>query len=391
MKVDADIQLTPAMLKGVKTFILTPQITDGEHTVKLSPIGMYSKDKFYPYLNAYGFDGKAGEKVYAKKDLPTQVKVSDSVPYERWMDGSRLELVHEYDGCCGDSGVEAIDTIACYKERCIQFTPTFRPMSTDKMKKTVTVSGSAIIDFPVNGTKLEENYHNNKEELAKITNSIDQVKATEDTKILSVLIEGTASPEGKYSVNENLSAKRTDAIYEYVKGLYDFPEGVIKAQSQAENWLGLRKYVEESSLRNKNAILEIIDGDLAPDAKESKIRNSYGSDWSKIRKDCLPYLRTTSYTIDCETKNPDATETKVDLANIEMKKGDYEKAAEYLATADDGPEAEFARGTLAGLVKDWESASLHFKKALDAGMEEARPYYEEVSRYKYMKEKACKK
>ena len=68
-----------------------------------------------------------------------------------------------------------------------------------------------------------------------------------------------------------------------------------------------------------------------------------------------------------------------------MKKGDYDKAAEYLSTADEGAEAEYARGMLAGIRKDWRDATNHFKNALDAGMEEARPYYEEVSRYQYMR------
>ena len=385
MKVAADIQLTPALVKGVKTFVLVPQITDGNHVQKLSPIGMYSKDKFYPYLNAYGFDGKQGEKVYAKKDLPVNVQVNETVPYKKWMDGARLELVHMYDGCCGDSGVEAVDEIASYHERCIKFTPAYRAMDPEKMKKIETITGSAIIDFPVNVTTLNEKYHNNTAELAKITESIDQVKAAKEAEIQSVVISGTASPEGKYSVNERLSTGRTDAVYNYVVGMYDFPAGLIKAQPVAENWEGLREYVATSTLKNKTAILDIIDSDQAPDVKESKIR-SYGSDWATLRNKCLPYLRRTTYAISFKTTDYEATETKVDFAYAAMEDGDYEKAAEILATAGDDPEAEYARGTLAGLMCDWRSATRHFKKALDGGLEEARPYYEEVSRYQYMNE-----
>jgi len=382
MKVEADIQLTQQMLKGVKAFVLTPQITDGENVVKLSPIGMYSKDKFYPNLNAYGVSEK---KAYAKNDLPTVVSVKESVPYKKWMDGARLELVHEYDGCCGDSGVEEVEEIAQYKEKCIEFTPAFRAIDPEKTKKIETITGEAIVDFPVNGTTLNEKYHNNVDELAKITNSIDQVKAAKEAEIQSVLITGTASPEGKYAVNERLAAGRTQAVYNYVVGKYDFPAGLIKSQSVPENWAGLRNYVAGSNLKNKAGILSIIDEGLDADAKEAKIRNTYSADWNSIRNNCLPYLRTTTYAITFKTTDYEATETKVDLAYAEMEKGDYEKAAEYLSTADDGPEAEYARGTLAGLVEDWKSATFHFKKALDAGMEEARPYYEEVSRYQYMR------
>ena len=381
MKVEADIQLTQQMLKGVKAFVLTPQITDGENLVKLTPIGMYSKDKFYPNLSAYG----VGEKAYSKNDLPTVVSVKESVPYKKWMDGARLELVHEYDGCCGDSGVEEVEEIAKYVEKCIEFTPAYRVMDPEKMKKIETITGEAIVDFPVNGTTLNEKYHNNTAELAKITESIDQVKAAKEAEIQSVVISGTASPEGKYSVNERLSTGRTDAVYNYVVGMYDFPAGLIKAQPVAENWEGLREYVATSTLKNKTAILDIIDSDQTPDVKESKIR-SYGADWATLRNKCLPYLRRTTYAISFKTTDYEATETKVDFAYAAMEDGDYEKAAEILATAGDDPEAEYARGTLAGLMCDWRSATRHFKKALDGGLEEARPYYEEVSRYQYMNE-----
>ena len=385
MKVEADIQLTQQMLKGAKTIVLTPQITDGENVVKLSPIGMYSKDKFYPNLSAYG----ASEKAYAKKDLPTVVSVNESVPYSRWMDGARLELVREYEGCCGDSGVEEVDEIAKYVEKCIDFTPTFRPMDPEKMKKIETITGEAIVDFPVNGTTLNEKYHNNTEELAKITNSIDQVKAAKQAEILSVLICGTASPEGKYSVNERLAAGRTKAVYDYVVAKYEFPEGMIQSESVPENWAGLRKYIDESKFNNKADMLSVIDGSLEPDAKEAKLRNS--ANWGTVRNKCLPYLRTTTYTITFKTIDYEATETKVDLAYAAMQRGDYEKAAEYLATADDDAEAEFARGTLAGINKDWRSATFHFKNACEGGIEEACPYYKEVSRYQYMNncDKCC--
>ncbi|MBO7117086.1 MAG: hypothetical protein J6V81_00230 [Bacteroidales bacterium] len=383
MKVKADIQLTQKMLKDAKTYVLTPQITDGENVVKLSPIGMCSKDKFYPNLKAYGFEGKEGENVYTKKDLPTVVSINESVPYEKWMDGSRLEIVGSYEGCCGDSGEEEADEVASYKEQCIEFEPAFLPTDPEKMKKIETITGEAIIDFPVNGTTLNEKYHKNAEELAKITNSIDQIKAAQQTEILDVIISGTASPEGKYSVNERLAAGRTQAVYNYVVGKYDFPDGIIKAQSVPENWAGLRKFIEASSFKNKADLLDVVDGSLDADAKEAKLRNS--ANWGAIRNNCLPYLRSTSYSITFKTIDYEATETKVDLAYAEMDKGDYDKAAEYLSTADNSPEAEYARGTLAGIRKDWKSATKHFKNALDGGMEEARPFYEEVSRYQYMR------
>ena len=385
MKVNSRIQLTKEMLKGAKAFVLTPQITDGENVVKLSPIGMYSKDKFYPYLQDYGFTGAPGEVAYTKAQLPTVVTVDKSVPYETWMDGSRLELVHEYVGCCGDSGFEALDTLASYSEAPIDYTPMFREVAKDKMTKVVAKKGQAKVTFPLNVTTLNENYQDNAAEIEKIAKSIEEIKNANEVDLKSVVIKGQSSPEGKFSTNERLSRGRTKAVVDYISSQYDFGADVLEAESVGENWEGLRAYVESSSLKNKAGILEIIDSDLDPDAKEQKIRSTYPQDWNNLHKNCFPYLRVTSYEVLYETIDYENVNTHISLAYDAMDAGEYRNAANHLALAGDSADAEFARGTLAGILKDYKAATEHFQKALDGGIQEAAPILEEVSRYQYMK------
>jgi len=385
MKVTSRINLTPEMLDGAKAFILTPQITDGENVVKLSPIGMYSKDKFYPYLQDYGFTGAPGEVVYTKAQLPTVVNLAKEVPYQVWMDGSRLELVHEYVGCCGDSGFEALDTLAAYEEAPINFTPAFREVSKDKMTKVVTKKGVAKVTFPVNNSKLKENYQNNAAELEKIAASIEEIKnATGDVTIKSVVIKGQSSPEGKFATNERLSRERTKAVVDYISEQYDFGADVLESESVGENWEGLREFVEGSNLQNKAAMLEIIDSDMDPDVKEQKLR-SFSKDWRVLHRECLNNLRCTSYEINYETIDYENVNTHIALANDAMQAGEYRNAANHLAFAGDSADAEFARGNLAAILGNYEEATAHFQKALDGGIKEAAPLLEEVSRYKYMK------
>lgn len=386
MKVTSTIQLTKDMLKGAKAFILTPQITDGENVVKLSPIGMYSKEKFYPYLQDYGFTGAPGEITYTKAQLPTVVNIDKSVPYETWMDGSRLELVHEYVGCCGDSGFEALDTLASYNEAPIDYTPMFREVAKDKMTKVVSKKGEAKVTFPLNVTKLNENYQNNAAELEKIAKSTEDIKSGNEVTLKSIVIKGQSSPEGKFATNERLSRGRTKAVVDYISEQYDFGADVLEAESVGENWEGLRKFVESSSLKNKRGILDIIDSDLDPDEKEQKIRSTYPQDWNTLHKDCFPYLRVTSYEVLYETIDYENVNTHISLAYDAMNAGEYRNAANHLALAGDSADAEFARGTLAGILKDYKAATEHFQKALDGGIQEAAPILEEVSRYQYMKQ-----
>ena len=384
MAVSADISLTPAMVKGVKAFVLVPQVTDGEHCVALRPIGLYSKDKFYSYLEPYGFKGAPDEQVFRREQLPTTVHLATSVPYEVWMDGAQLQLVHKYEGCCGDSGVEAVDSLTRYDEAPIAFAPAFREVEKDRTMKLESLSGEAAIEFMVGKTTLDEKYRNNAAELAKIKESIDAVRSNKEVYLRTVRIKGHASPDGKYATNEKLSQGRTQAVRDYVASQYDFPEHVIVAEAEAENWAGLRKFVEGSSLKNKQAILDIIDSDLAPDTKEQRIRSKYPAQWNTLKKECLPLLRRTEYAIEFLTVDYEAVATKVEMANNAMKEGDWDKASEILSTAGDEAEAAYARGTLAAMKEDFATAAAEFKKALDGGIAEAKAKWEEVSRHRFI-------
>ena len=385
MNVLATIRLNQSMVKGVKAFVLQPQISDGEHVVKLSPIGMYTQQKFYPYLKAYGFNRSKGEMIYTQEQLPTTVRISTEVPYERWMDGAQLQLVHLYEGCCGDSGIEAVDSLATYLEDSIRFTPVFRQIPRELTMKTASLGGSAAIDFAVSSTKLDEKFHNNAAELGKIAQSIREVTNDDSMILEEVIIRAQASPEGKYATNERLAKARSQAVLGYVSSHFDFTDGVIKAEAVAENWEGLREYVESSSLKNREKILDIIDNeDLTPDTKEQRIRSKYPADWKTLGKDCFPFLRRTAYIISYKTVDVEASITNVEKATKAMEAGNFEAAAAFLARCGDDPEAEFARGTYFGSMGLYEEAAIHYQKAADGGIKEAKELAAELGRAKYI-------
>lgn len=386
MKVSAIIKLDPGMVKGVKAFVLQPRISDGENSVDLKPIGMYSKQKFYPYLEPYGFNGAPGEIVYRKDQLPTTVRFTSSVPYERWMDGSQLELVHLYEGCCGDGGEEAVDTLATYEEAPIQYAAVYRPVARELTLKTAELVGYAAIDFPVGSSKLSENYHNNAGELEKISQSIQNLYGNQDVTMQSIVIRAQSSPEGKFETNEKLANARAQAVADYVTSHYELPEGILKTQAIPENWTGTRDYVNDSEeIKNKAKILEIIDNqDLDPDVKEQRIKR-FSKDWTLLTKDCFPYLRRTVYQIVYQDIDVESTNTHLDRANKAMADGNTGLAAEHLAKAGDSAEAEFARGTFFASKGDYKEAAIHYQNAADGGIESAQALADEVGRVNYMR------
>jgi tetratricopeptide (TPR) repeat protein len=295
--------------------------------------------------------------------------------------------------------------------------------------KSRAVSGDAYIIFPVNRTTIDESVANNRAELNKITSSLDSVRNDKYVTVNSLNIKGYASPEGKYSLNEKLAKGRTEAVKNYVSKYYNFDASKIKTDYVAENWDGLREYVENSSISNRDGILEIIDGTLDPDPKEWKLKSTYKDEYRTLLADCYPGLRKTEYKIDyviakiedvneiktlvkthpqelslnefyqaAQTYEPGSEDynqvfevavhnypndpvANLNAANASMSEGNLSAARRYLAKAGDSAQAEYSRGYLSACEKDYASAKEHFTKALNGGVKEAEYALDKLDDY----------
>ena len=61
----------------------------------------------------------------------------------------------------------------------------------------------------------------------------------------------------------------------------------------------------------------------------------------------------------------------LNAANVAMQNGDFKSAAKYLDRTGDLPEALYARGVMAALCEDFETAVEWFIKAQQAGVKAA--------------------
>ncbi|MDE7467417.1 MAG: OmpA family protein, partial [Muribaculaceae bacterium] len=256
----------------------------------------------------------------------------------------------------------------------------------------------------VNRAEILTDYRRNPEELAKIRKSIDFVKDDADAQITSITIRGYASPDGPYANNERLAKARTEALVNYVQNLYSFPASIMHSAWVAEDWAGLRKYLEESDMEQRTAIIAVIDSDLAPDAKEQKIKKDFPKDYAFLLKNVYPGLRHTDYTVEYvirtytdvneiaqimktspnklsldelyllgKSLNPESDEyaqvydlavrmypsepiANLNAAMVSMRRGDYAKTQEYLTKAGDSDQANYARGLLLAYNEQYEPA-----------------------------------
>ena len=348
----------------------------------------------------------------SSSDSLVRLKSKNVIPYtatvafQPWMQQSSLDMAYDLRGCaCSPIDRMKIPLLP------IDLTPrVFSPKFVTKAPvasgvKTRQLNGSAYIDFPVNRTELFPDYRRNPEELASIRSSIDLVRNDSDAVITKITIKGYASPEGPYDNNVRLAKGRTQTLRDYVQGLYAFDPSIMQSDWEAEDWAGLRKYIESSDLKDRDAMLRIIDSDLyTPDARDWKLKKEFPQDYAFLLANVYPALRHSDYTVDyvirsftdvneiaeCLRTNPsklsldelmllaksldplsdeyaDVFDAAVGMcpsdpvanlnaAVINMRRGNIEKAAGYLSRADDSTEATYARGVLQGLQGEYVQA-----------------------------------
>lgn len=349
------------------------------------------------------------------KNATQQVGYQVSVPYRKWMD--RASLVVAEDTCqCGE--VSKGNSILLAQADLV-FTPRLAYISPQaETRKARALSGEAYLDFPVNKTVIYPEYRRNTAELAKIRATIDTIRTDKDFSITRISLKGYASPEGRYAANVRLSEGRTDALKDYLMSEYGFEASLFRTNAGAENWAGLRKYVAQSGLADKEAILAIIDSEEEPDAKEQRIRREHAASYRTLLQDCYPALRRTDYTVDYvirgfnveEAKEviktrpqnlslqemfavaqtyqpgsedfnrvfdiavrlyPDDPVANLNAANALLERGAAELALKYLEKAGDTPQADNARGVAMIMLERYEEAESYLDRAAKAGIGEA--------------------
>ncbi len=345
-----------------------------------------------------------------------------SVPYESWMHGAELKLILELRGCCSDSidRQEILLTNVNVEPPVEKFIPAFNWITPQaETVKTRELKGQAYIDFPVNKTVIYPDYRRNTIELAKIRATIDSVHQDPDITITALSIRGYASPEGPWNNNVRLAKGRTAALKDYVEQLYHFKPGFITTSYDPEDWGGLRTYVENSSITNREGILSIIDSSLEPDAKDAKLKSTYPQQYAFLLREVYPGLRHSDYTVEFTIRQytdieeikellrtnpgklslnemfvgasamtpgtpeynhafevavllyPDSEDANLNAANVAMQEKNFTKAEQYLKKAGSSTAAIYARGILEGLKGDYALAEQTLKPIADVMPEAA--------------------
>ena len=424
LAVDMELDIDSLDVESNRAVLLTPRLVNGTDSLDLPSVGIYGRRRYYYYLrNGMGSISGENETVYRASGKPDMVEYGNLAEYRDWMDGATLKFHRSDWGCCHGLLAEYDGVVGRHHEA---FFPELVFVQPEAELKRRSLSGSAYIDFPVDKTVIYPDYRRNAVELGKIEATIDSVRGDKDVTITRVWLKGFASPESPYRHNKELAIGRTAALKKHIGQLYAFADSVILTDYEPEDWEGLRRYVEQSNIDHRKEILDLIDSNLEPDAKEAKIKRTYPQEYRFMLQNFYPALRHTDYRIDYNIRNFSAEEiahimaeqpqklslnefylvsgkyepgtdeftevfqtavrmypndetANLNAANAAIRRDDFAAARRYLDRAGNSAEAVYARGALAIREKDYDTARWYLAQAKEMGLEKAGRTLDELN------------
>lgn len=427
LQLDFEIGLDSLKVASNQRVLLTPRLVNGNDSVSLPAVAVYGRRRYYYYQRNYPGEIMSGAAAmtFMAKDKPASINYHELVDYRDWMDGATLTLQRTDEGCCRKQSLNRYGHIGRYNELFFPELVYLKPEG--KLEKRRSLSGSAYIDFPVDQTVIYPDYRRNAIELARINHTIDTIRNDRDATIDSIWLKGYASPESPYAHNTELAIGRTEALTDYLRKLYRFDNVEMLTDYEPEDWKGLRKFVANSNLDNRDGIIELIDSDMEPDAKEAKIKRLYPDDYKFMFQQFYPALRHTDYRVCYVIRSysdpveilrimkktpqkldqnefyvaagalepgtdeftevfetavkmfPDDPVANLNAANAAIRRDDFTTAERYLDNAGTSAEVLYARAAIAIRRKDYATARKYLTLAKDAGLAQAAATLDELN------------
>ena len=411
--VDMKLDLSHIEVGRNRTLVYRPLLMKEDSVAELTPIIVNGRVRHIQY-----------QRLERAKDFPNEIEICGvngteqtldyhaRVPFTDWMNKSEVVMVCDLCGCGWESlqnDRSSLFPVNLVHEPVVPAVLYITPLAEVKVREK---SGSAYLDFPVNQTVIRPDYRRNSTELAAIDATIQSVEDDPNATITKVTIKGYASPEGSYANNQRLAEGRSNALLEYVKKLHDFGDAEFSVSSEPEDWEGLEKRIESSSIADKEEWLAIIrDSEPADlDRKEWKLKQL--PTYREVLNTIYPALRHSDYTVEYHIRNfttdearemlykdpsqlsleemyrvaqtyevgsepynevfeiavrlyPDDPISNLNAANTALLNRNATAARRYLTKAAEGPEKRLAEGVASWLEGDTDQARSIFESLTD--------------------------
>lgn len=158
----------------------------------------------------------------------------------------------------------------------------------NNFKRITTVVDKTDLLYAINSsvvTKKNERNANLDAFKANVDETMQNDRATQN-----FAVKGYASPDGPVKFNDKLSKARSESGKKVVAKLLKDSGLDIDAAAYGEDWDGFKELVEQSNIKDKDLILQVLSLYNSPAERETEIKNM-SSVFEELKEEILPELR----------------------------------------------------------------------------------------------------
>lgn len=279
--------------------VLQPLLIRRTDTVKWPPVLLtgYKRMKANHRKEALGYPNGTSSPyeqiIRTERNRNDKIRYDAAILFQPWMTGAQAELTAVLSGCadCRQQlsslplGTATIETPE-YAPQVMFIVP-----EAETSKKR-TEKGEAYLNFPQGQSVILAGLGDNAGELRKLDTLIGEVVTDPNCNCQRIELIGYASPEGNYAYNTRLSEARARSLKTYLEKKHTGARCPFSSEGRSEDWEGVRRWVEQSSLPHRQEVTGIIRDVENPDARDARIRQlDNGATYRILLGQAYPPLR----------------------------------------------------------------------------------------------------
>ncbi len=379
VRFDAELDKLPTNYR----IVVTPKILNLNDTISLRSIIFAGRVQRIKDTRAdYGY----GDAVMVDKS--NKLSYECSVPFDKWMANSSLELTKQL-GVCGKEqlGNEELsndnlqpiipaiespafaaspidDHFGAINARIMSHYPFAQPSGIDEPQ-----AGGLRIAYPIGSSRIDLDFADNRQNIEKMREGLNSLKEDFGATISNVTIKGTSSIDGSYSFNQKLSQRRAEAL---VREFSEIDKDIFKIYSVGEDWDALIDSIKASDIQYKDEALDIIAKYGIMQGREKKLMDLRGGRvYLQLKKDYFAEMRSASYiNVFYDLDAPESVKQEQQASDLIANK-EYSQALELLSTLDNTPSRSNMKGVCYMMLGEVEKARESLKLAIDGGNKDA--------------------
>ena len=381
VEVTFDVTSGEQTLKRNTKMVLTPFLHKGADTLWLESFEVFGAVKYKRERQEQALAGNKGWTLASNQIMEgDSYSFSTSTPYESWMNGATLSVDRRVLGCgcdCYDGVEDLAESVKPYDpptQLLAEVEPSVDHYKVVDTHKHYLFEGEGMqVIYPVSQTRLYLDRYNNQQTLDEIIKAIKAIEECDEQQLNNIEMVGFASPEGTLKFNTELGEGRANSLRKYIQSemphLKDEQFYIING---VENWDGLRRMVAESDMKDKDAVLNIIDTESGEKRKRALKQLNGGTTYYYMLKNFYPQLRMACYVAVYYDELADVASEDINRANEMIRQNQPDQALETLMKHKEDSRAWNSIGAAMVMLERTDEAIYWLEMAIEAGSEEAQ-------------------